>query len=394
MKLLAICQYYYPENFTIYKICEQLVKLGHDVTVLTAKPNYGYGKIIDGYENVDYEEINGVKVRRLTIYPRKRSRFSVIRNYLSFWSKSKKWVKKCKEQFDIVYSMSLSPVTILAAGNLYKKKHHVKHVVHCVDLWPESVLVTKAIRKHSLEYRLIYHWSKKLYQHADKILVGSPSYEDYFRNVLKIIDTPIEYAPQCSLNEVAEAAYQYDDKYFNILYCGNIGLLQKIELLPEVMKELTDTNIKMHIIGMGPMAEALTQKINEYKLDNIVFHGPIPSKKACEYFVNADAIYISLDGEGYVGKTIPNKLQMAMCFAKPIIAALNGDGKTIVDNSKCGVTCNLEISAISNAFKHMCNLENTKLKNMSKIAHEYYCNNFAIEKSIKVVEKSLLDLID
>ena len=61
MKILVVCQFYYPENFVITKIAEELVKIGHDVTVLTGKPNYGYDKILPEYKKVKYEEINGDK---------------------------------------------------------------------------------------------------------------------------------------------------------------------------------------------------------------------------------------------------------------------------------------------------------------------------------------------
>ena len=140
MRLLIICQYYYPENFVITNIAESLVKEGHSVDVLTGKPNYGYGYILPEYKNITEEVINGVNVYRVNIYPRKHSRLSIIRNYLSFWKNSKKWVRRCKEKYDRVFSMSLSPITICSAGNLYSKKYGVPHVIHCVDLWPESVI--------------------------------------------------------------------------------------------------------------------------------------------------------------------------------------------------------------------------------------------------------------
>ena len=57
MKILVVCQFYYPENFVITKIAEELVKIGHDVTVLTGKPNYGYDKILPEYKKVKYEEL-------------------------------------------------------------------------------------------------------------------------------------------------------------------------------------------------------------------------------------------------------------------------------------------------------------------------------------------------
>jgi hypothetical protein len=131
MKLLIVCQFYYPENFTITKIAESLVSLGHDVSVLTGKPNYGFDHILEEYKNVKYEEINGVKVHRVNLIPRGKTRFSIIKNYLSFWWNSKKWIRNCKEKFDLVYSMSLSPVTILSAGNLYKKMHKVPMKKSC-----------------------------------------------------------------------------------------------------------------------------------------------------------------------------------------------------------------------------------------------------------------------
>jgi hypothetical protein len=51
MNILVVSQYYYPEQFKITDICEALVKLGHQVTVLTGLPNYPKGEIYDGYEN-------------------------------------------------------------------------------------------------------------------------------------------------------------------------------------------------------------------------------------------------------------------------------------------------------------------------------------------------------
>ena len=40
MKILIVSNRYWPENFRITDIAESLVKIGHDVTVLTGLPNY------------------------------------------------------------------------------------------------------------------------------------------------------------------------------------------------------------------------------------------------------------------------------------------------------------------------------------------------------------------
>ena len=49
MKILVVCQHFYPENFRINDITYELVKKGHDVTVLTGLPNYPEGKVFKGY---------------------------------------------------------------------------------------------------------------------------------------------------------------------------------------------------------------------------------------------------------------------------------------------------------------------------------------------------------
>ena len=56
MKILVICQYYYPEPFRISDICEELVKQGHKVTVVTGTPNYPMGEIYEGYHDKDKQD--------------------------------------------------------------------------------------------------------------------------------------------------------------------------------------------------------------------------------------------------------------------------------------------------------------------------------------------------
>ena len=389
MKILVVCQNYYPENFVITKIAEEFVSLGHDVTVLTGKPNYGYDGIIpEPYRKLKYEEINGVKVHRVKLYPRKKSRSSIIRNYLSFWRNSKKWARKCKENFDIVYSMSISPVTILAAGNIYKKKHKVPHVVHCVDLWPESVLVTNAVRNNSFTYRMLYKWSRSLYSHADKIVIGSKSFESYFRNYLKIEQTPIEYIPQPSLVEKYDGeGFQYNKDEFNILYCGNLGTIQMIQMIPKAMALLKDEKVHFHIIGMGPLQETLEKLMKELDLKNVTYYGPIPAKKAAAYFKTADALYVSLKYNDTVGKTIPNKLVMSMAFGKPIIGMLGGDGKDILESINGGVFAEESPESLADAIKQIMREPKENLAKLGLNNLRYYQSNLTVE----IISKQLIE---
>ena len=87
MKIFTICQYYYPEPFRIHEICQELVRRGHQVTVLTTYPNYPAGRIYDGYENkgTKREMINGVDVIRISSRPRKTGTINLGINFFDFY---------------------------------------------------------------------------------------------------------------------------------------------------------------------------------------------------------------------------------------------------------------------------------------------------------------------
>ena len=72
LKILVVCQYYYLEQFRINEVCEELVRRGHAVTVLTGQPNYPAGEIFPGYENRFAEVHTGVRILRCKLRPRKQ----------------------------------------------------------------------------------------------------------------------------------------------------------------------------------------------------------------------------------------------------------------------------------------------------------------------------------
>ena len=121
MKVLVISQYYYPEPFKIHEICEELVKRGHEVTVITGQPNYPDGDLIEGFPN--QQILNGVEVIRTDIVLRGHNPISLIRNYLSYPRVAKKSIKNLHKEFDIVFVYQLSPVLMIKPALYYKKKY-------------------------------------------------------------------------------------------------------------------------------------------------------------------------------------------------------------------------------------------------------------------------------
>lgn len=85
--ILLISPHFYPNDFKCNDIAFELVKQGHNVTVLTDIPNYPKGKFLEGYGyfRKRRETINGVKVIRTGVIPRGNGGgFMLMLNYLSF----------------------------------------------------------------------------------------------------------------------------------------------------------------------------------------------------------------------------------------------------------------------------------------------------------------------
>ena len=393
MKILVVCQFYYPERFTVSDICAELVSLGHDVSVVTGKPNYCYNEIIPAYRKVRYEIIDGVKVHRVNLYPRKQSRLSIIRNYLSFHRNAKAFMRRFNEQFDVVLSVSLSPVISIAPAVLYAKKHKVKHVLHCLDLWPESTVVTGAVKKDSPMYKMLFRWSRNLYLACDKIMVSSPSFADYFKEVLHIIDKPFPYVPQSSLGVHENLPPATFKKKYNFVYVGNIGTLQLIDEIAEAGKIIgTRGDVEVHLAGMGLQSENLKKYIADNSLKDIVtYYGPLPLEKAVTLYADADALIVPLKEGGTVGKTIPNKLVQYLKYGRPIIGSLSGDGRDVLVKTKGAVLVEQNAESIAKAMETIINLPADKKEEMGQQNKLYYEEHFEIRRVAQLIERELLD---
>ena len=79
MKVLIVTQYFWPENFRINDLATGMKDRGHEITVLTGKPNYPSGRFYDGYGffSKRRETYEGMEVIRAPLLPRGRAGGSV-----------------------------------------------------------------------------------------------------------------------------------------------------------------------------------------------------------------------------------------------------------------------------------------------------------------------------
>ena len=389
MRILLVSQYYYPERFSVTDIAETLVKLGNDVTVLTGKPNYGFQKILDGYKDKNYEEINGVKIHRVNVKPRKFSRISIIRNYLSFNRTGKRFASHFKEEFDVVLSISLSPVISISPALLFSRKHKIPCVLYCQDLWPESTVVTGAVKRDSLTYKILYKWSKAIYEKCDRIVISSPSFKEYFVKKLNIKDKVFNVVNQPILNSTKHSEPVVFQNKHNLVYAGNIGKLQLTDLLVEAMKYVKTEDIKLHLMGMGSELTQIQAKIEKDNLqEKVIYEGAYPIEKAEAYYVNADALIVSLKDEGYVGRTIPNKAIQYMKYGRPLLVVAKGDTFDMLSKADGSIFASEDPKDVARAIDELCELKEKDQIGLNN--KKYFEEHFTTEKLTQLLLNELI----
>lgn len=385
MKILMVCQYFFPEQFRVNDICFELVKEGHEVTVLTGLPNYPSGVVGEKYRSFKNrkEEINGVTVIRSWLLGRGEGTKRLALNYISFAISSTLKSLFIKKDFDLILVYQLSPVTMALPAITLKKITKKPLVLYCHDLWPESI-ASAGISSDSRIYSVLLKFSKWVYGSADEIFTSSKLFEEYFKDTLGI-DKGITHLPVYAeaLFENISSSNKNNDG-LDLVFAGNIGEMQSVETIIYAANELKqDKNIKIHIVGDGSSREKCEALARKLELNNVTFYGQHPITEMPKFYEMADAFLVTLKENKVISYTLPNKVQSYMAAGKPIIGAIDGETQVVIDEAKCGLCSPAEnYKELAHNIRLFAE-ERERHSFYSQNAKKYYESNFSKKNYIK-----------
>ena len=399
MKILVISQYYYPEPFKIHEICEEFVKRGNEVTVITGRPNYPDGKLIEGYNDPSRmnEIVNGVHVIRTTIPLRGDNPISLIRNYLSYPRHAKKAIKSLDEEFDIVFVYQLSPVFMIKPAIYYKKQYKKKIHVYCLDLWPESMKVLH-IKENNPIFKFLKKICNRLYKQCDFISVTSPAFISYLNQVNKIDLKKLNCIPQHGEKMFLKVREYKKQPKLNITFAGNIGKAQDFDCLVKAVSHIDESylnKLKITVIGSGSYEKELKEQIDKNNLCDVFdFVGRKKVEELIPYYNDTSLFLLSLEKNSNIGKTIPSKLQTYMSAGRGIIGSIDGATAKIIRNSNAGVVCDAgDYTNLAKIITDMIDAEDSFIERLSKNSRQYFIDNFTIDKYVNQVVKKWEELV-
>jgi glycosyltransferase involved in cell wall biosynthesis len=385
MRILVITQYFWPENFRVNDLCLELKNRGHEVSILTGKPNYPNGIFFNGYSlfsrRTDYW--NDLKIYRVPLLPRGNgSGVNLFFNYLSFTFFSCLRILFIKDKFDKIIVYQLSPGTIGFPALVAKTKFKAKLFFYIQDLWPESLSDAGGINS-SLILQLVDQMMNFFYKESHHILVQSNSFIPFL--IEKGVDqNKIKYLP----NTVEEFYHpvQVLDEYlnklpigFNIIFAGNIGFAQDFDTILKTANILRGKNVMINwiIIGDGRARIQLQQQIKELSLSNFYFLGSYKSTIMPYFFACADLLLVSLKKSQIFSLTIPSKIQSYLACKKPLIGNLDGAGSLIIKESNCGKCSESgDFTNLANNIEFMYNISKKERDNYGINGYNYYLKHF------------------
>ncbi len=403
VRILYLSQYYPPEMGAPSARVSQLARLwaaeGHDVTVLTGFPNHPTGVIPPEYRGRPYirrEEDHGVHVVRAPIYATANRR--VIRrglNYVSY-AASASAIGPFLGQPDVVIGTSPQFLTAVAACWVAQAKR-VPFVFEVRDLWPQSIVDVGAMSANSPVIKGLTVIERFLYRHADLIVSVTDGFVDEMaakgvpRERMAVVKNGVDlslFTPGPRDNEVRRKL-GFQDKFL-VSYIGTHGMSQGLgTVLDAAVLLRDDPRIQFVFLGEGAMKESLVRRAKDEGIRNILFLGQVPHREIPSYVQASDVTLVPLRKLEIFKATIPSKIFEFLGAARPIVIAVDGEAREIVESSGGGLFVPPEDSARMAEALRMLAADPANCEEMGRRGRAYVEQNF----SRTVLARKYLDLL-
>lgn len=350
MKVLILSQYFLPETGAttnrIVSLAKGLQADGHDVVVVTAKPNHPEGIIREGYQEgvVVEDKQEGIPTIHTWVYAHpEKSLFTRLVNYVSFVGTSVVGAFRAQGSFDVVLASS-PPLFVGLAGWIIGRLLGAEYVFDVRDLWPDL-----AVAMNELDGPFKIWLAKRLehfiYHRADAITAVTDGFCKAIQSVVGE-DTPVRRVMNGTEPEVFQRdeagvklrkANGFDDQ-FVVTYAGNIGICQGLNHILDAADHLQSDRpeVLIRFVGSGPVKEELRQEAEERELENVEFHPRVSLDEAAAHMAAADALLVPLADHEIYRSFIPSKLFDSMAAGRPVLLSVDGEAREIMEDAGAG----------------------------------------------------------
>jgi len=395
VKLLYVSQYFSPEMGAPAARAAELsahwAQMGHGVTVLTGFPNHPTGVVPPEWRqrlrNLRYKEkISGVQVERTWLWALpNRKAHERIRNYASFCL-SAAFTGLDLPKPDVVIATSPQLLCALAGWWIAAWKR-VPFVFEVRDLWPESLAAVGAGGEGTLLHTTLGAIAGFLYKRATRIVVVTPAFKDHLikhwrvpPDKIAVVENGVEtdlFRPDPAAAEIK--THLNLDARFLICYIGTMGMAHGLETLIAAAEQLQKDlpRATFLLIGEGAEKQRIIDLAAARRLTNILFLDQQPRERIPAYVSAADLCLVMLKRTELFKTVIPTKLLEYMACARPVILAVDGQSRQIVEQAQAGVF--VEPENVDSLVKTICELAQNpeQRKKLGENGRQYIVENLS-----------------
>jgi len=172
---------------------------------------------------------------------------------------------------------------------------------------------------------------------------------------------------------------------FNIVFAGNMGKAQALDIILEVAKNLQDLpDIQFVFVGGGTETDHLKQRSIIEGIPNAIFIPRMPMAEVGGVLELSSLLLVHLKKDPLFEITVPSKTQAYMAMGKPILMAVAGDAAELVQKAQCGcIAISEDAASIQQAILEIYQLPASEQQKMGINARNFYIQELSLESGVK-----------
>lgn len=325
-----------------HELARCLVDHGHRVTIITSPVSYLSGNQRGSTQWVTKEQ-DGDRLTILRTYTYPALHRSFLHRLVSFISFmiSSFFVGLSVRQVDLVWGTSPPIFQGVTAWALARLKR-VPYLFEVRDLWP-AFAVGIGVLRQPLVIRASEWLERFLYKHADRLMVNSPGFIEHVsqRGARRVELIPNGADPAMFDPAADGAGFRREHglgNKFVALYAGAHGLSNDLGIVLEAAHALNQrTDICFVFLGDGKDKTSLVAQAENLGLTNVIFIAPLPKHAMAQALAAADACIAILKPIPLYKTTYPNKVFDYMAAGRPVVLAIDGVMREVVESAQAGI---------------------------------------------------------
>lgn len=379
-----VSELFYPETISTGYIMTEIAKsLSKDYQVsVVCGPEFYEEK----GENIEVKPLPNISIHR--IQSKGYNKNSFISRAIGHFKVTYKMLQLMKRKMpkDAEVLMVTNPVLLLVLTSFVvrRRKWKMKVLVH--DVFPENLVISGFLKSNkSFAFGIMKRIFNSAFKKMDTLIVLGRDMQKLFeqkknsKDGIVIIENWAD-TKNISPRPITETAHK------KLLFAGNMGRLQGLEILLEALKETETKPYTFTFIGSGALDKYIETFMKEHRTTHIEKYGWIPREEQDEFMADATIGVVTLKKDMY-GLGVPSKFYNLLAAGKPIfyIGDINSEVHLVLQDYQIGWFAEAgNIEMIKETIEKIANADrdiiNTYSQNARLLAEGVYSKNVILTK--------------